>query len=192
MSKVTYVTDQMRAAMANHVLELVAQTDKITAYYLKRPGERMGSTLLVFTPEGIAIMGDRVPKGNGSVSVFGVDLRWFAVKKSEDYLCEKFLQTTWVCDRAIAELRDPEGEWRHDQCQVTLDYLDVIIEDLESGERSEEWLYNELGDAFDLSEGVPGSNCYDPNEAGWLYAIQQRFAELYGELIATESETTDV
>ena len=189
--KVTYVTDQMRAVLANHVLELVAQTDQLTAYYLKRPDERMGSTLLVFTREGIAIMGDRVPKSNGTVSIFGVDLQWFASELSEDYLCKKFLRTTWSCDRAIEELRDPEGALRAGETEITLARFDELAEELEFGS-GEEWLHEQLGDlAIDCSDGVPGSNCYNPNEAGWLCAIQQRFAELYVELQADESEAPD-
>ncbi len=191
----TYVTDQMREAMANHVLELVCQTDKITAYYLKEPGTRMGSTMLIFTPEGIAIMGDRVPTNNGTVSVFGVDLRWFAGGLSEDYLCEKFLQETWILEKAVEELRDPEGYWRDGQNKGTLRQLSRIATLLGSGEHGEEWLCDELSDLdMDLSEGVPGWDHYEPDQAGWLCAIQQRFAELYAEREATpaaESEADD-
>ncbi len=177
----SYDTKDMRAALADHRLRLLEETPTITAYYLEKPGEgRMMSTLILFTPEGIALMGDLTPERNGSISSIGYDRAWFAGKNNGDYLCEKFLPQQWVLDYALAELRDPDGEWQSYAGTDSADSgLDDVILSLAAGERSWEWLHDELSElGFDMSEGVPGFG-YEPTAAGWLCAIQRRFAELY-------------
>lgn len=181
----SYVTERMRKALANHRLELV-QEGPVTAYYLKDPTEgRMMSTLLLFSPEGIVLQGDLTPERNGSVSCYGYGIGWFGSRNSEDYLCEKFLAKTFVQEAAIAELKDPESCWRDSGGVETADLvermarLDEIIEDLEQDGHDAEWLSSELSDAgYMVDDGPPGIT-YEPSEAGWLCAIQQRFAELY-------------
>lgn len=184
-----YVTDAMRKALASHRLEVV-QEGAVTAYYLKDPTEgRMMSTLLLFTPEGIVLQGDLTPERNGTVSCYGYGIGWFGSPKSEDYLCEKFLEQKFVQQAAIAELEDPASCWRDPSGIETgewyrrLERLDEIIDDLEADGHDAEWLIEELEDAgYVVDDGPPGIT-YDPREAGWLCAIQQRFAELYqGEL----------
>jgi hypothetical protein len=163
----------MKESLKDHVLTLV-QEGEVTAYYLGKKGTRMMSCLLLFTPEGIAIMGDLTPQLHGSVSVYGYGIGWFSKHLSEGYLCEKFLRERFVPELAEKELRDPEGYWRE---ELSPEVSDRIADDL--CDHGQEWLYEELLDAgVDCSDGIPGFG-YDPAEAGWLCAIQQRFSELY-------------
>ena len=58
---------------------------------------RMGSTLLMETPEGLVISGDVCPRANtrGVISDLGYNLGWFAGTSSADYLASKFLEKGW-------------------------------------------------------------------------------------------------
>lgn len=186
----SYVTDQMRKALANHRLELV-QEGPVTAYYLKDPTEgRMMSTLVLFSPEGIVLQGDLTPERNGTVSCYGYGIGWFGSPKSEDYLCEKFLEKRFVQEAAITELKDPDSYWRDlsgietGEWYRRIERLDEIIDDLESDGHEAEWLIGELEDAGCVVDDWPPGWTYEPREAGWLCAIQQRFAELYQEELA--------
>jgi hypothetical protein len=185
----SYVTEQMRKSLENHVLELI-QYGAVTAYYLKDPAHgRMMSTLVTFSPEGITISGDLTPNRSGLVSAYGYGIGWFGSDKSEGYLCEKFLDKQYVHEAAQDELRDADSHWRQiDGALPTaeekeqLERLDEIIEALD--EHDAEWLISELEDAgYVVDDGPPGYT-YEPHEAGWLCAIQQRFAELYQAEIA--------
>jgi len=171
----SYIADHMRQSLANHELTPV-QTGVVTAYRMGRPHTRMMSTLILFTPEGIALMGDLTPERHGSISALGYGLDWFAGTLSEDYLCKKFLTTRWVHELAINELRDPRSYLREDITPETGARLDEIAHEL--ADHGCEWVAEQIMDlGFD---NVPGFG-YDPGEAGWLCAIQQRFAELYGQ-----------
>lgn len=221
----SYVETHMRESLKDHVLEQVLDAEKFKAFYLKRPGNgRMCSTMVLFTPEGIALMGDLTPEHNGTVSCYGYGLDWFVGNLSEDYLCEKFLAKGWHADLAQDELLDLAKEilegkhedsfhetraiekareerdalleqegtegWgeRVSRAKSRLNSLrmdlsrkmkDLVgsLEDgsMEGNEFAEEW--RELMEWED-SEGTPGWG-YKPSEAGWLCAIQQKFAELY-------------
>lgn len=185
----SYVTEQMRQALARHVLEKV-QDGRVLAYYLKDPAQgRMMSTLILFTPEGIVLMGDLTPNRNGVISAYGYGVGWFGSDKSECYLCEKFLDKQYVHEAAAEELRDVDSHWRQiDGALPTaeekeqLERLDEIAEALD--EHDAEWLIRELEDAgYVVDDGPPGYT-YEPHEAGWLCALQQRFAELYQAEVA--------
>ena len=177
----SYVKNHQRKSLAEHVLRKVSD-GKVTAYYMEQPGKgRMMSTLLVFTPEGIAIMGDLTPETNGTVSAFGYAVDWFAGKNSEDYLCEKFLHREWVPELAEAALRDPQGWVREARPAETLAAIDDLADQLSHECLPETDLYHELDSLGILcDDGIPGYG-YAPAKAGWLCAIQQRFAELYAE-----------
>lgn len=183
----TYVTDELRKMFANHVLELI-QEGAITGYYMREPGTRNCLVLLTFSPEGITITGDLTPEPNGSVSVYGYDLNWFAGQMSEAYLCGKFLTYRWLPELAVAEIRDPEGWIRAE-----------IVDDVErdDGDRAEDLaILNSLADSLEADEcGVHGMidrlnavriQCEevpgygdDPKEVRVLCAIQQKFRQLY-------------
>lgn len=185
----SYVTEQMRKALENRVLELVQYGD-VTAYYLKDPAQgRMMSTMLLFTPEGIVLMGDLTPNRNGVISSYGYSQDWFGKPLSEGYLCSKFLAEEYVPGAAQEDLRDPNSHWREiegalptEEEKSRLERLDEIAEELD--EHDAEWLCRELEDAgYVIDDGPPGWT-YSPHEAGWLCAIQQRFAELYQSELA--------
>lgn len=92
----SYVEFSMRDALKNHVLEEVPGSEKLQGFYMTEPGQgRAMSTLILFTPEGIVLMGDLCPNLNGAVSVYGYNLGWFSKQLSEDYLCSKFLRQEW-------------------------------------------------------------------------------------------------
>lgn len=134
----SYVTDELRKMFANHVLELV-QEGAITGYYLREPLTRNCLVLLTFSPEGITITGDLTPEANGSASVYGYDLDWFAGQSSEDYLCGKFLTIGWFPELAAVAIRDPEGWIREAVAECVardddLSVLDSLADSLEAGE----------------------------------------------------------
>lgn len=95
--------------LKNHYLEQVLDTPRFKAFYLKQPGMgRMQSCMIMFSPEGINILGDLCPgndKRNSGVHAGGYGLDWFAGKLSWSYLCEKFLTKEWHPELAIEDCR---------------------------------------------------------------------------------------
>lgn len=177
----SYVTPYMREALKDHVLEAVLDADQFKAFYLKRPGlGRMMSTLIIFSPEGIVLQGDLTPETNGTVSCFGYGFGWFSGQLSEHYLCSKFLQTTFVADYAMDGLKEEilrmrrERELDKDKARE-LWHSVYVSGDFQGPQQVYDFWMDELGQGD--SEGCPGYG-YEPGEAGWLCAIQQRFAEL--------------
>jgi hypothetical protein len=190
--------DQYHQYMQDKVLTQVLDTEDFQAFKIHRPGTRMGSTMITFTPEGIVIHGDLCPGQNGVISNFGYGLGWFSKKTSPDYLCSKFLQRGWHAELAQEELEDwvraggdPWGDEDSDPNSERVSGLLDIICRLDRGEIGQEGLCQELvdlyGDQGILDDGSPGWG-YDPSEAGWLIAIQARFVELYK---AEKNEPTD-
>ena len=95
--------------LKNHYLEQVLDTPRFKAFYLKQPGMgRMQSCMILFSPEGINILGDLCPgndKRNSGVHAAGYGLDWFAGNLSWSYLCEKFLTKEWHQELAIEDCR---------------------------------------------------------------------------------------
>ena len=191
----SYVTANMAEALKSHVLEEISAGEKIRAFYLKRPGEgRMMSTLFLFTPEGIAIMGDLVPDGHGSISTYGYGVGWFADILGEDYLCSKFLPKVWVREYAVEWLNDEAARLnqeairresddrleREEAMSLVKTYRDLI--DNEAAMASYETFYSALAEInpYLVDDGAPGIG-YDPRAAGWLCALQQRFATAFAK-----------
>lgn len=80
-----------RRCYEEHVLEAVTIGNNLSAYYLKKPGDgRMCSTLIIFSAEGITIIGDMVPCRHGVNSSLGYGIGWFSDTLSPGYLGEKF------------------------------------------------------------------------------------------------------
>ena len=159
--------------LEDHRLEVVLESDKIQSY-LKRPGDRAMSTLITFTPEGIALQGDLVPSLHGDVALF-YDVGWFSKLKSKDYLCSKFFSKTFVPSKAIAsleeEFKDNPHAMRgleHYPIRTPEDVCDFLDDYLEG----EEW--DEIGMG------------YDPDKADLLYAIHKAFCREYGRLKGSE------
>src|SRR6185295_12797554 len=113
----SFVTPQIKEALKDHVLEEPLPFGHgFLAYYMRDPDQgRMMSTLFVFTPEGIVIMGDLCPEGpgnGGSISSYGYGIGWFSKKLSEYYLCEKFLHRVWQADVAARWVREHIDEMK--------------------------------------------------------------------------------
>lgn len=182
----SFVTAAMKQSLANHVLEEALPFDKgFLAYYMKEPGQgRMMSTLFIFTPEGIVIMGDLCPGGpgnRGSISSYNYGIGWFSRKQSEYYLCEKFLSKEWqlvVAERWCREHIDEMKEDKEDLAR--LDEWQELLGRLQGGEIGRDQLYDDLQD-LDYEPEDEGYE-YPLNTAGWLCALQQRFVELYAKL----------
>lgn len=177
-NRVTRLLEEMK----EHALVIVEEGPNIRAYYMKKPGTRIMSTLITFTPEGIVLQGDLTPEHHGSVSAIGYGRDWFAGQLSPSYLCEKFLDNKWSSELAVERLRDPESSWRDEEADpATISRLDELACEVECGQATQGDIYDvwlELD--FETADGVPGWG-YDPQEAVVLVTIQRKFAELWAK-----------
>lgn len=217
----SYITEEMRRVMASKVLSVVAEYPGMIAYRLGHgDGSWMESTRILITrqplPEQIIVTGDLCPGDNGVMSDFGYGLGWFGSRKSEGYLCEKFLRREFVPAAALRALKhaleqeeqdakdshEPApiaaqpSEWqiRRDilcppyepaKARTRIDALKEAVDDIgdeptgaASVVRNHDAFYEFWGDVFGGSPEDEGFD-YNPRAAGWLCAIQQRFAECY-------------
>lgn len=173
----TYVEPQMAEGLAGHVLELHVDTPQVKGWYMKRPGAgRMMSTLILFTREGIVVFGDLCPKQNGVISTLGYGEDWFAGRLSEDYLCEKFLHREFVLENAIAELRERIIESRRSDAITKAAARRAMDSVKYGGLEGPESIYDVYGSAKMCTDDL--GSWYNPVDAGWLCAIQQRFSAL--------------
>jgi hypothetical protein len=203
---VTYITPYMAPSLEHHVLTCLLDTDEVKVYRMARLDDSAYRVQLTFSPEGIAIQGD-VGLGaaqNGICSRLGKGLGWFRGKLSEDYLCSKFMSKTWQHEAVgrdlQARLSDAEGEFKRawDEAQAEQDDDDPLAPaDLEEHKDAENWkaLIADFGDETSEKElHTAGSALftdfwdygtgmdYPLADAGWLCAIQQRFAALVSDL----------
>lgn len=184
----SYVEEHMRESLKGHCLQPHADLERLKAWYLKRPGEgRMMSCLILSTVEGLVILGDLTPCQNGVISALGYDYRWFAGRLSEDYLCSKFLSMEFVpeyaiaqllryVDEALSEAEELENGFTEDRAVEARKKINRYADEL-SAERAYD-LYYEI---FKAHRDDPLGYGYNPGDAGWLCAIQQRFSQLYGD-----------
>lgn len=188
----SFIEPHMRESLKDHVLVPVLETNQVQAFYLKRPGEgRMMSTLITFTPEGIVLQGDLTPGSYGNVSTFGYGREWFSGQLSEGYLCEKFLSRCFVPEYAELGLRREILRQRRElllskeEARELWRFVHVSTDFTGQQDTYDFW----TTDLHNLdTEDCPGYG-YEPAEAGWLCAIQQKFAELYW---ATKGITPEV
>jgi len=176
--------------------ELSEVSEKTQSFYLKIPGEgRMESCLVTFTPEGIVIHGDLTPCRNGVISCYGKGINWFRGELSPCYLAEKFLEKGFHAKEAAKEMRDHQ-HWIHGDPEDDLstpltaeDWEKEVIElcdDLEYGDCTHQDLYEWLSDRDIDTDDIPGWT-YNPRDVKLLSAIQERFAELYNAMRASET-----
>ena len=171
----SYIDKHMTESLKDHELTMIADTPDIKAFYMKRPGTRHFSILLVFTPEGIGLTGDLSIDNWGVWSMFGSpNLGWFSSQLSEDYLCGKFLKEGhWDADRAadaIAFALDPDEDVTAER-EIEKNLRERDIDNPND-------LYHAMSKAgLCTTDGFPGQG-FDPAAAGWLCAVQQRFREL--------------
>ena len=164
----SYVEPHMTKALADHTLrEITPEGSPVRAFYLERNRRRAMSTLITFTPEGIHINGDLSPGARSATTIRYYGVEWFAREHSEDYLCSKFLDKEWQEEVALRDLTslaatDPRVN----------DFIEegLIQEDLRE-------MAEELG--MDLEDISHIGYDYHLGHAGWLVAIQRKFAELY-------------
>ncbi len=175
----SYVTKEMLESFAEHKLICEYETGAFSVYRLVRLGTRVMSVQLSFSPEGTAIQGDLTPERNGSVSVFGCGQDWFTLQTPEGYLCEKFLTEKWLPSIAVAELLDSDGPWLVDRDTEQQEHIKDLSLAVDGGDVGVEEFRTSLTEVCgDLYDELPGYR-YDPDEAGWLCAIQQTFRRLY-------------
>lgn len=193
--------------MANKVLSVVVEYPGVVIYRLgPADGSWMESTRILITrhplPEQIIVTGDLCPGDNGILSDFGYGLGWFGSRKSECYLCEKFLRREWVpglakealC-QALHDARDEHGDEPPEEQAKRIDAIEdaIMASDDPRGEcaptRSSEAFYEFWVDVFGTSPEDEGFD-YNPRDAGWLCAIQQRFAECYQALQSANEALT--
>ncbi len=185
-----WIHPHMRESLKDHVLETVVETEKVQAYYLKKPGDgRMMSTLILFTPEGIVLQGDLTLGRNGNVSTLGHGRRWFSGDLSGSYLCEKFLHRVFVPAYAIEGLRYEilqqrrQGDITKERARELWRDCPTISDDFRGPQETYDFWTDDLRNRD--GDGCPGYG-YEPGEAGRLCVIQQKFAELYSGSKAEE------
>ena len=177
----------MRSKALTQILDL--ENWKVFRLHEVERRTRMGSTMITFTPEGIIIHGDLSPGRRGVISDLGYGLGWFSSSLGGGYLCEKFLAQGWHEEIALDEIKgwldNGGGPWGDDEpaSPEVVEKLTELIDRMErNGPMGEQQFYEGLMDVYDdpdlFDDGGPGWG-YDPVEAGWLIAIQARFAELY-------------
>lgn len=193
----TYVQDHMRQTLAGYVLSCTATCRFFAAYRLGPDANTgMGVVRILFTSaplaEQIIITGDLHPgNGNGILSNGGYGIGWFGSRKSEHYLCEKFLRTEFVPAKAREALLNVVTDYANDDLELDHGEVDELTQalaasiDPDNGDpsnpvRSHEAFYEWWTEFFEDTPEDRGFD-YHPDTAGWLCAIQQRFVELYQE-----------
>lgn len=201
----SYVHPNMAESLKDHILEEIPAGEAMRTFWMKRPGTRIYGVFLAFTPAGIVLAGDiclSTENGRGVVGDPGYGLDWFTAKDlAENYLCSKFYRDThWEKERAIAWCGQHaeeilKGEWdtrkMEDLPEEKLRELRLLLarqfrvlaQSLGASSIDDEIEFgrelHRLGFNF---EDLPGRG-YPSAEAGWLCAIQRRFAELYETLV---------
>lgn len=162
----------------NYLDEITSADAAIRAFYLRQQrASRINATLVVFTPEGISIMGDLVPGNNGVVSAFGYGIDWFASELSPDYLACKFLRQEFSCRAAADYLEDQLSNYEgHALYDDVPDAIEALRGDGMTQDQTYE-LLRELGDEDAIIDGVCWD--YDDHDRDLLVRIQQAFARLY-------------
>jgi hypothetical protein len=192
---------QARHNYSNHVLARELDTPRYKGFKLYDPTQgRMGSIIILFTPEGIVLAGDGEITPHGTVSSFGYGLEWFAGKLAGGYLAQKFLQKRWVSDACAASIRDHADDLEKedipdddaDRVAQKVATLRELATEIESNGLSEHDVYEALNDLDDacVDDGIPG-HTYDHWEVAQLAVVQEKFAALYPKLPATKRLLTD-
>lgn len=182
----------------------------VRLYQLRKPGlARVQGVDIVITGGGtedvaerILITGDLAPNRNdGSISVVGYGLDWFAGRCPVDYLCSRFLRKQWVPADARAALRErlveeqeevqDAGEAQEDASRAVkkvekltaaLDevgrYSGGVSDPTRSAEAFSELWVEVYGDT---PESIGYG--YDARDAALLIVIQDTFRHLYWEAV---------
>ena len=179
--------------MKHTIIEQISD-GAIKAFYLKeRADSRINSTLVIFSPEGIAITGDYSPLSRGVCSAYGYGVGWFASELSGSYLCEKFLQKEWSQKQSFDYLKERyeeiaeeiAEEYDEEENKVRDEHLESIVLEIEKIDIDDITSYNVFLEIYeDIFNEYP-DDCYfmdyDENERYFLIEIQNNFRELYNE-----------
>lgn len=168
-------------------------TPRYKAFWLHKEGTRCGSSRLLFTPEGIVILGDMAPGQYGVMSHRYQSLEWFTGELYADYLSSKFLRRGFHRGLAVEELQQivtaKQYSFEEKLSEESCEDLTRLIRLLDCEEVGKEGLRDTLFEIdFDyFSEVFPGWG-YNPNEVALLCAIQERFTHLYHNDLRTPDE----
>lgn len=177
----TYIEPHMTEALARHELTELPSTEQLRHFRLARPGTGNLSLNIVFGPFGIVLAGDLTIGGpHGCVGGCGKSVGWFAGQLSEGYLCEKFFRRKWQAEAAAETLSHPSHmDYLKDEAtDEDREELAAIISELEDGTMGVEGMHDAFIEAGFATDELPGMD-YPRADAGWLCAVQQRFAELF-------------
>jgi len=202
-----YLKPHMTKALRKHVLTVLLDTENVKVFHMARPNHSEFRVQITFTPGGITIQGD-VGLGdaqNGICSRLGYGLEWFIRQQGEStYLCEKFLHKCWQrevvthdldswvvqareeLETSVKEIMGADGMTHEEALNEARSERETLAawEEIRAawGDETSEKEIHEVGsdlitDFWDYSVGYD----YPLADAGWLMAIQQRFAELFAE-----------
>ena len=176
-----YIKEHMKRSLEHHVLERIGDKH----WFMRRPKTISYSINIANVGNHIVLVGDLTIGGpHGCVSAGGYGLEWFSSVNSQDYLCSKFLAKAWQWEVAQEQIEDwianSEAYTVSDEDIAKLrSLLDRDAFDWEHGEPTAHELFTALNeiDYSYVDDGIPGHD-YDRADAGWLCAVNEKFAEL--------------
>ena len=167
----------------DHTLTTVVETETVKVYRVGRPGTRINSFEVSFTPEAICISGDIAPGKCHGVVARGRAVSWFVEANDPRYLAEKFLYKGFHTEVSNEWLRDLASEYIDPEHYTTArqDIADRLLElvNTEAAESPEALrsAVEEILPDHDFSEGGPWD--YNPIDLEMLANCQRVFARLY-------------
>lgn len=203
-----YLEPHMAEQLKNHVLEELPSTELIRHFKLSVPTGHELSGLywvhVLFTPVGIVVGGDLLGRGAiarlGMKGGYGPD--WFGSGLSEEYLCSKFFDQAWQRESAGKWCRVRATEYRSGERDDEAMGMSYSVREQRRAVQFKAWsaladrlegLEIETCDQF-LAEArklgwreggdLPPGYDYPLVNAGWLCAIQQKFAVEWQKLAA--------
>lgn len=183
----SYIKPYMTDALASHRLAIVEESEHVKAYAMAKPGTGFYSVTVLECRNHLSLFGDiTFNNDHGVVSTGGYGIAWFSGKKSEDYLCSKFLRQIWHwdhCEQSLKEIVAGVNDESDDVREVAKELIsDAYLWEFDAPTKFE--VIQELSrTSYDSGDGYPGYG-YHPDAAGWLCAINVRFAELYADKAA--------
>lgn len=193
----TYVNPHMREALGGHKLRCICNTDLVKVYLMHREGTGTMRVQLAFTPEGIHLTGDIcLGRDNSGISTAHYKpLGWFANPElSESYLCGKFLTKQLQQEVMVADARRNAEEYAREAADTQWNQernvelagkwlaLAVALERCNDEHEAVQCMYEHYSEVDDPDSFENFGMDYPLTDAGWLCAIQERFARLYTEL----------
>lgn len=165
-------------------LERLERVDNVQSILMRNKNHPFGSAVITCSRNQIIIHGDWSPNG-GIASTRSMTFNDFARFGAVDHLCEKF-SVPKILHKSdvivyIKELDDIDDERKRDLLDDVED-LDITVDCEASSTLLGEILYRNL---YDHYPDYPLE--YHKDTAAQLFAIQQRFRELYFDFAGAES-----